>query len=122
MAVPVKVLDWVGRFLVNSSEQLYVNDTFVIQKAEHSQQFLQHINSIDPLKEFTSEVPKTNASIPFLDTLVSPWPHNSLLTTTYMKPTHTDHYLHWNSHHNLFAKYSVFKTLPHKARTVHTNA
>ena len=45
----------------------YVDDTFGIQQAEHSQQFLQHINSIDQHIQFTTEVPSSNWSIPFLD-------------------------------------------------------
>ena len=48
----------------------YVDDTFVIQKREHSQQFSQHINSTDPHIQFTAEVPNTNGSIPYLDTSV----------------------------------------------------
>ena len=49
----------------------YVDDTFVIQKAVHSQQFLHHINSIDPHIHFFTEVPNSNGSIPFW-TLLSP--------------------------------------------------
>ena len=32
--------------------------------------------------------------------------------------TYADHYFHRDSHHNLSAKYSVFNTLIHRARTV----
>ena len=38
----------------------YVDDTFIIQEAEHSQQFLQYINSIDPHSHFTTEVSSSN--------------------------------------------------------------
>ena len=100
----------------------YVEDTFVIQKAEHSQQFLQHITSIDPRMQLTAEVPNTNRAIPFLDTLVTPRPDSTLLTSVYRKPTHKDQYFHWDSHHNLSAKYSVVNTLTHRARPVCTNA
>ena len=81
----------------------YVDDTFGIQQAEHSQQFLQHINSIDPHTQFTTEVPRSDRSIPFLDTLVSPGPDNTLLTSVYRKPIPTDQYIHWDNHHNLSA-------------------
>ena len=37
----------------------YVDDTFVIQKVEHSTHFLQHINSIDPNIQFAQETPDT---------------------------------------------------------------
>ena len=35
----------------------FVDDTFVITKAEHSQPLLQHINSQDPHIQFTVEEP-----------------------------------------------------------------
>ena len=38
----------------------------------------------------------------------------------YRKPTHTDMYLHWDSYHQLAAKYSVINTLRHRAKTVCT--
>ena len=38
----------------------------------------------------------------------------------YHKPTHTDQYLQWDSHHNLSAKYSVLGTLTHRAKSVCT--
>ena len=38
----------------------------------------------------------------------------------YHKPTHTDQYLQWDSHHNLSAQYSVIGTLTHRANTVCT--
>ena len=36
----------------------------------------------------------------------------------YRKPTHTDLYLQWNSHHTIAAKYSVVSTLHHRAKAV----
>ena len=39
----------------------------------------------------------------------------------YCKPTHTDQYLQWDSHHCLSAKYSVIGTLIHRAKTVCTD-
>ena len=79
----------------------YVDDIFVIVKAEHSHQFLQHINSIDPHIQFTAETPNADGSIPFLDSLVSPGPDNTLLTTLHGKPILIDQYLHWDSHYNI---------------------
>ena len=34
------------------------------------------------------------------------------------KPTHTDQYLQWDSHHHLSAKFSVIHTLSHRAKAV----
>ena len=62
-----------------------------------------------------------DGSLPFLDTIVMPQPDNSLLTSVYRKPPHTDLYLQWDSHHHLSAKYSVINTIKHRARTVCSN-
>ena len=42
----------------------------------------------------------------------------SLSTTIYRKPTHTDLYLQWASHHTVSSKYSVIGTLHHRAETI----
>ena len=95
----------------------FVDDTFVISKAEHSQDLLQHINSQDPHIQFTVE-PTLQGSLPFLDTLVTIQPDNTFSTSVYRKPTHTDQYLHWDSNHHITAKQSVYNTLAHRAKTV----
>ena len=64
---------------------------------------------------------KKDGSIPFLDTFVNPEVNGSLSITVYSKPTHTDQYLQWDSHHNLSAKFSVINTLYHRAQTVCSN-
>ena len=82
------------------------------------EKFPEHINNMDPHIQFTTEDAKPDGSLPFLDTVVLPQPDNSLLTTVYRKPRHTDLYLQWDNHHHLSAKYSVINTLKHGARTV----
>ena len=76
---------------------------------------------MDPHIQFTTEDAKPDGSLPFLDTLVLIQPDNSLLTSVYRKPRHTDLYLQWDSHHHLSAKYSVINTLRHTAKTVCSN-
>ena len=98
----------------------FVDDTFVIGKVEHSQDLLQHINNQDPHIQFTVE-PTIQGSLPFLDTLVTIQPDNTLSTSLYRKPTHTDQYLHWDSNHHITAKQSVYNTLAHRAKTVSSN-
>ena len=61
---------------------------------------------------------KEDGSIPFLDTIVKPEADSTLSITVYRKPTHTDQYLQWDSHHHLSAKFSVIHTLSHRATTV----
>ena len=85
----------------------YVDDTFVIQREDKKQNFLDHISNIDPAIKFTVQGHQENGVTPFLDTLVKPEAENSLSITVYRKPLHTDQYLQWDSHHNLAAKYSV---------------
>ena len=96
----------------------YVDDTFVIHKEANKQGFLQHINSVDPAIRFTVEDNKEDGPIPFLDTIVKPEADGTLSITVYRKPTHTDQYLQWDSHHHLSAKFSVIQTLSHRASTV----
>ena len=91
------------------------------KKQAHKQAFLDHINSIDPAIKFTVEGTQGNGAIPFLDTLVTSLADNSLSFTVYHKPTHTDQYLQWDSHHSLSAKYSVIGTLTHRAKVVCTD-
>ena len=79
-------------------------------------------NSIDPHTQFTSGDAKPDGSIPFLDTIVMLQPDESLKTTVYRKPTHTDMYLHWKSYHHLSAKFSVINILRHRAKTVCSNS
>ena len=96
----------------------FVDDTFVIHKEVNKQDFLQHINSVDPAIRFTVEDNKEDGFIPFLDTIVKPEADGSLSITVYRKPMHTDQYLQWDSHHHLSAKFSVINTLSHRAKTV----
>ena len=90
--------------------------TLVIQKAEHSQQLLHHLKTQDPNIQFTVEEPDEDWSLPFLDTKVTPGPNNTLITTVYRKPKHTDQYLHWDSNHFILAKHSVYSTLAPKGQ------
>ena len=88
----------------------YVDDTVVIKQAEHNPQFLKNINILDLHIQLTVENPKENGSIPFLDTLISLEPNNTLSTSVYKNLTHINQYLHRDSKHNLPAKHSAYKT------------
>ena len=65
--------------------------------------------------------PNQKEALPFLDTLVSSGPNNTLITTVYRKLTHRDQYLHWDSNHFITAKNSVFNTLAYRAKVDSTN-
>ena len=96
----------------------FLDDTFVVIKAAHKQNLLDHINSIDHHIQFTSEDLRPDGSMPFLDILVTPREDGSLSTTVYRKPTHTDLYMQWDSHHTISSKYSVVGILHHRVKTI----
>ena len=99
----------------------FVDDTFVIMKKAHKEKFLTLLNSVDSNIQFTTEEPRPDGSLPFLDILITPDKDGRLDTTVYRKPTHTDQYLHWDSHHTISSKYSVVATLHHRAKTICSN-
>ena len=96
----------------------FVDDTFTIIKKENRNNFLQHLNSIHPNIKFTCEEMKEDASMPFLDILITPAEDGSLKHQCTGNNTHTDLYLQWDSHHNIPSKYSVAGTLYHRANTI----
>ena len=66
-------------------------------------------------KKFTMETEEDGA-LPFLDVLVKR-DGNKMKTTVYRKPTHTDWYLHFQSHHPQI-KSGIVKTLAHRAAMI----
>ena len=50
----------------------FVDDTFVVMKKCHREEFLQHLNSVDKNIQFTSEEPGPEGALPFLDILIKP--------------------------------------------------
>ena len=66
----------------------YVNDVHSTTRKDQVNKLQEHLNSIDPHIKFTIELPGTD-ELPFLDTLTKPIP-NSIESTVYRKPTHTD--------------------------------
>ena len=77
------------------------------KKTAHKEEFFQHLNGIEEKIQFTAENTKADGSLPFLDTLVTVKEDGSLSTSIYRKPTHTNQYLQWDSHHSIANKYSV---------------
>ena len=96
----------------------YVDDIFVIQKKDHKENILEHINSVYTAIKYTVEENKKYGAVLFLDTFVKPEASSGLSIMVYRKTTHMDHYLHWDSHHHLSPKHSVINTLAHRSKTV----
>ena len=97
----------------------YVDDTLSswAHRLENLHRFLEHINSLHPIK-FTLEMQKEDKTIPFLDVLLVVQEDGSFGHKVYRKPTHTDRYLHYNSFHHPSIKNSVCKTLINRAKTI----
>ena len=115
----------------------YTDDTFTVNKREHSQEFCDHLNSVDPQHiKWTSEAEhgidsddegkeegtgselKGERTIAFLDTLIVRQADGSVRTKVYRKDTHTDQYLNFESNHALKHKKSVVRTLMHRASCI----
>ena len=76
----------------------YVDDTFCVIEQQYAEEFHKHLYSISPSITFTLER-EQNQSLAFLDVKVSRNKDNAISTTIYKKPTHTDRYLQFDSHH-----------------------
>ena len=98
--------------LVPQSWKRYVDDTLtaLALPADAIGRFHNHLNSINPHIQFTVEV-ESNNSLPFLDVLLTHESDGNITTSVYRKPTHTDKYLDFSSHHPLQHKISVIRTL-----------
>ena len=74
-------------------------------------------------KEILGKIPRTQLGIepktlPFLDVMLQRGEDGSISTSVYCKPTHTDKYLDFSSHHPIAHKVSVVKTLFSRADTL----
>ena len=98
----------------------YVDDTFCVIEEQNAEEFHKHLNSISPSITFTLE-PEQNQSLAFLDVKVTRNKDNTISTTIYKKPTHTDRYLQFDSHHPKHHKFTVAKTLHNRINTHVTN-
>jgi hypothetical protein len=96
----------------------YVDDTFVVwpHGTEKPKEFLSHINSVKSTIQFTMEI-ETGNPLHFLDILENR-NGTDLQTKVYRKPTHTYHYLHYNSNHPSHVKRGVVHSLVNRAAII----
>ena len=92
-----------------------VDDTFTILDRENVADFLQHLNNHKPSIRF-----KKDNELAFLDTAVLREPDGRLTTSVYRKPTHTDQYLAYDSHHPQSVKRGIVKCLYERAKRLVT--
>ena len=76
----------------------YVDDTCCIVKKTIAE-LLDHLHGVRTPIKFSVEV-KQDGTLPFLDTLLRRKIDGSLEITVYKRPTHTDRYLDFLSHHS----------------------
>ncbi len=110
-SAPVRLPFW-KRFVDDIISAVSRNDIDIL---------LQHLNSIEPSIQFTVER-ETNGDLAFLDLNVYRTIEGKLETAVYRKPTHTDKYLSYNSHHPVSHKKSVAKTLLQRAEHLPSNS
>ena len=79
--------------------------------------FQEHLNNIDKNVQFTVEE-ESDGRLPFLDVLMTREEDGTISTSVYRKPTHTDQYLAFKSHHPMAHKRAVVRTLMHRAETL----
>ena len=92
----------------------YFDDTFTAVRHDEIDAFYHHLNEQNTDIQFTREV-EENGKLPFLDCLVSR-SGNSLRTTVYRKPTHTDRLLDESSYNPTSHKATTIRTLTRRAQ------
>ena len=90
----------------------YVDNVFCVIKSSVIDDSHHHVNSTSPIIKFTLEL-ENNSSLAFLDVRINRTVNCKLWTTIHHKPTHTDRYLQFDSHHPLHHKLAVARTLYH---------
>ncbi len=113
-----------GSSLIPASQQprlwkRYMDDTYCIVKKGTVKGLLSHLNSVRPSIRFTVEVER-DRSLPFLENLLQRRDDGSLAVTVYRKPTHTDRYLDFQSHHPSHVKRGLVRCLYDRARSITT--
>ena len=94
----------------------YVDDTITAVHKNKIDEFHKHLNKQNTSIQFTKEI-KENGNIPFLDCLVT-HKNNTLRTTVYRKPTHTDRLLDQTSYNPTSHKVTMVRTLMRRAQIV----
>ena len=78
---------------------------------------LYHLYDVRPTIKFTMELEK-DGFLSFLDTKLTQREDRTVSVTVFRKQTHTDRYLHFNSHHPVSAERAAVRSLFDRARNV----
>ena len=93
----------------------YVDDVFCIIKKGKEDELLKNLNSHRSSIQFTMEK-EVNGSLSFLYCNLNKKEDNFLEVSIHKKPTHTDRYLNFRSHHPAQVKRGIVKCLFDRAR------
>ena len=99
----------------------YVDDIISIVKRSLMYKLLDHLNSRQKNIQFTVEV-EQDGRLPVMDELINREVNGEVKVTIYRKPTHTDRYLPFSSHHPISMKESVMKSLMRRLNYVSEGA
>ena len=97
----------------------FVDNVYSIVKRTHLENIFHHINNLHQNTEFTMEE-ESNGELAFLDTFLKP-DNGEISVLVYRKPTHTEQYRHYSSHHQTSCKGSVVSSLFNRAYSIITN-
>jgi hypothetical protein len=98
----------------------FVDDSYTCLLKDYVSEFHDHLNSINPNIQFTVEK-ETESKLAFLDTMTTRDNTNPIEVSVYRKPTHTNKYLDFNSHHPTTHKRSVVNSLLNRADIIPTS-
>ena len=115
----MKVLQYLRQYTLQKFWERFVDDVYSIIKRTHLEKIFYHINNFHQNIKFTIEE-ESNGELAFLDTLLKR-NNEEIFVLVYRKPTHTDQYLHYSSHHQTSCKESVVSSLFNRAYSIITN-
>ena len=96
----------------------YVDDTFILwpHDTDQLEEFHAHLNRQNPQIQFTREE-ETDNQMNFFDILVKR-ENGRYKMAVYRKPTHTDRYTHFTSHHHPHVKSRTIQCLTERAKKI----
>ena len=97
----------------------FFDEVYSIVKRTYFENFFHHKNNLHQNTKFTMEE-ETNREVAFLDTSLKR-NNGEISVLVYRKPTHTDQYLHYNSHHQTSCKESVVSSFFNRVHSIVTN-
>ena len=88
----------------------FVHDVISVAKKHNVQGLLQHLNKQHGRIQFTMEM-ENSGSLPFMDIRITRQPQGELTKEVYQKPTHSNRYIPFSSHHPISVKSGVVACL-----------